>query len=175
MGVILKMNDFQQEWCKKILDKLMEKNISKPFHYQLSSFLERNQADDLIQQAPNHNLTYISNQLSEGKYKSPYEFGVAVNEVFEDGIFNFRENSMMFNISVMLSEWFNKKIKSYPRAKQELWVDALFHLQDKISKLLREVPKNVKSPKRDLKRNDGHKHDMHKRRKEKESSDLSDA
>ena len=175
------MNDFQLEWCQNLLDKLMKKNISKPFHYQLSLFLSANLSDNQIKQDPNHNLTYISNQLSEGRYKSPLEFGIAVNQVLEDGYLNFKPNSILYNITDMLYKWFNKKIKFYPRLKQELWIDSLSHLQAKLEKLIESAPKTVKAPKPDLKPNSEHKHSEHKQSKHKhdkhkhQSSDLSDS
>ena len=174
------MNEFQQKWCLDLLNQLMAKNISKPFHCEFSDtkidiIYSAGNKDNSIQQNPTQTLNYVLKKLKEKRYKSPYEFGTDVNRVFEAGFYNFKKNTLIYNATLMLSEWFNKKMEHYPRSETELWIDSLFKLRDHLDKLLQTTPEPTSSPSR-LKSTDSKHHDKNKHKKAtKDPDELSDS
>ena len=151
-----KMNEIQKKWCEETLTKLMEKGMSKPFHTQLVDsglkFVFPNPSAE-IEQVANHNLLYVKSQLEKGRYKSVYEFGQAVNTIFSDGFANFKQNTLMYNVTLMLSEWFTKKISKYPRNEKEVWIEEMNKLKGKLDVLLEENPNEKADDQRQKNRN----------------------
>ena len=174
------MNEFQQKWCLDLLNQLMSKNISNPFHREFSDtkldiIYSAGNKENSIQQKPTQTLNYVSKKLKENKYKSPYEFGCDVNKVFAAGFYNFKQNTIIYNATLMLSEWFNKKIQHYPRTKEELWIDSLHKIQGQLEKLMQTIP-NQGTSSSHLKSSEHKHHNKNKNKKpKKDPEELSDS
>lgn len=131
---------FQQKQCLKILNKLLEKSISKPFQQNLSENFMLPEPINVYLGKPIDLLT-IRENLKNDQYKSIQDWICDVFLVFDNALSLFNSGSPINAIAKDLRNWFEKKVKNFPRTSNELWLIEFTSTHEKLQKLVDSYPK----------------------------------
>lgn len=132
----MELTAFQKEWCTKLLEKLMAKKMSIPFHDVLGTGI--NVFGEI--KPSGICLNVVKQRLKDNKYRSMAEFGSDVNKVWRNAFDNFKPDTIMHAIATNLSKWFDKRFTGYPRTEKELFIYELRKLSVKLDYLAISAP-----------------------------------
>lgn len=135
------MNEFQKAWCLETLNELLANKLSLPFHDSLGSgltILRPTNADFKSEESCTLTLKKIKENLLRDKYKRMKDFGNDVNEVWRYAFLNFKETSIFYISTKILSDWFRNKFDNRPRTKEEKWLTDAQQLQTDLDAILRQ-------------------------------------
>lgn len=135
-----KIPKFQQKQCQKILDKLYEKSISKPFQQNLSENFGLPEPIKVYLGNP-IDLNKIRENLANDQYKTIQEWARDVFLVFDNALSLFQQGSPIFAIAKDLRYWFEKKLRNFPRTSNELWLIEFNSAHEKLQNLVDSYPK----------------------------------
>ncbi|KAK8893854.1 hypothetical protein M9Y10_022283 [Tritrichomonas musculus] len=139
-----KLSDFQLKQCLKILDKLEEKSISKPFQRNLAENFGLPEPIREYLEKP-IDLSTIRDRLKNNKYKTIQEWGRDVFLVFDNVLCLFHVGSPINAMAKDLRNWFEKKLKNFPRTRNEKWLIEFNSTHEKLQKLVDSYPKSKSS------------------------------
>ena len=123
------MNEFQQSWCAKLLEKLLKKETAQKFRenvHKTGSF-----------DHPVTALKTVEETLKEQRYKTILDFISAVRDVWYNAMSSSKPDSTTHLMAEDLSIWFERKIKNYPRTAEEQWIMKLRKCQEKLNILIK--------------------------------------
>ena len=122
------MNDFETNYCKRVMQKIESTKVSAEFFNRIKS------------DAPNGSKNSDFSKIKEGltnKLYTKQEWVKSMRGYFQNIMNSYREDSIIFLIASDLSKKFEKNAAFIPRNAQEEWL-VKFGKAQKIAKLLSE-------------------------------------
>lgn len=132
------LSEFQRSWCKKILDRIEKMHISEPFKEKVANDSRNQGYYDVISDPID--LSIVRKNLDEGTYPSVLEFIKDMRQVFYNAMSFYPYGHPHFLMAQDLSEWFEKKLKKFPRTSHEEWLIRLERAQIKVNHLIEKAP-----------------------------------
>ena len=115
------LNDFQREWCLKIVEKLMSLDICKYFIEMVDP--EKDQAPgyyDIITEPMA--LGEVKKRLETGEYQDLASFKREVNLIWQNAVEYNGADSFFADMAKEASLWFQRKMKCFPLSSTEEWL-----------------------------------------------------
>lgn len=138
------LTPFQQNWCVRIIKRIIKSPISYPFR-TVDSFLPPNCARNIYEIIKNPiDLNMILQNVIDKKYSRMVDWEHDVNLIWENAKILYHEKSPQMAMALDLEEWFKKKTKNYPRSKDEQWLNKFEKARNKLKKLVDNTPEEVK-------------------------------
>ncbi|EAY17635.1 hypothetical protein TVAG_235170 [Trichomonas vaginalis G3] len=122
----------------------MKNKLSYPFHDYLGAGLTIMRPTNADREAENRcklTLKKIKENLIKDRYKKMQDFGNDVNEVWKYVFNNFKDNSILFISTKILSDWFKSKFDNRPRTETEKWIKDAQQLQIDLDNLIKSFDK----------------------------------
>lgn len=130
--------EFQRTWCKKILEKIEKMHISEPFKQKVANDSHNQGYYDVISDPID--LSVVRKKIEEGTYLTALEYIKDMRQIFYNSMSFYQYGHPHFLIAQDLSEWFEKKLKKFPRTAHEEWLIKLERAKLKVNRLIEKAP-----------------------------------
>lgn len=132
------MEEYDREWCTKVLKRLMAWKIARPFLRPVDP--QRDHAPDYYEKITRPvDFESIRENLRAGKYASAEQFKDDVDQLCANGVTYNGQNSLLGLFCVDIRRFMQKKYSEKARDKRDQWFKKLA----RVSKKLREHTENA--------------------------------
>jgi hypothetical protein len=133
------LSAFQEEWCRSILTKMMQRPIASPFSKHGSASLLSQSPDPPAPQRGPPDLNTILDNLTNKRYDSVIQWGLDIRNVIGE-LTRRASNEAFFQMAADLLGWFEVRFHRFPQNPEEEWLRRLAKARKKAASLIKKAP-----------------------------------